>query len=239
MRSITTPQQLRTLVESLRAIDLKGWNITDVEHEIDNRQETLGSLLQSLQTEERLPDEVAAIVESFGSVKRIDRIVIPYAVAEFLLPEPTNTTGVIESPPHGASEAYLSFRRGQKIAEYRDYEADRLGLVVNWLLELNVLPELDDTRRGAIELKTVSQCKTERGEWMLDNCDPSKLTDLELQAKVNAEAAKQGWPLYESESGNGAFDGFKSAFLKRHEMPYRRDNRGKTKTAKRNSETAK
>lgn len=76
---------------------------------------------------------------------------------------------------------------------------------------------------------TISDRKAARGKWMLDECDPSKLTNLELQERVNTEAAKQGWPVYDSDTGNGAFYGFTAAYSKRHGTPYQRDDRGKTK----------
>jgi hypothetical protein len=89
--------------------------------------------------------------------------------------------------------------------------------------------------RKRIKPKSITQHKLERGEWMLDNCDPSKLTDLELQEKVNREASKRGWPLYESEKGNGAYAGYETAYLKRNHTPYHRDDRGKNKRAKRDA----
>lgn len=151
MRSITTPQELRTLVESLRAIDLTGWEITDVFAELDTLHEILGDLLRSLEAVGRLPDDLAKVVAAAVHDNRTNGKAVYWAAAGFLLREPTNATGVIESPPIGASEAYLSFRRRRKIVEYRDNEADRLGVVVNCLLELNVLPAPDNIRCGAIE----------------------------------------------------------------------------------------
>ena len=65
--------------------------------------------------------------------------------------------------------------------------------------------------------KTITQLKAERGEWMLDNCDPFKLTNKQLQAEVNAESPNYGWPLFDSDTGNGAFDAYKTAYFNRHE----------------------
>ncbi|WDQ19010.1 hypothetical protein [Rhodopirellula sp. P2] len=76
---------------------------------------------------------------------------------------------------------------------------------------------------------TIAEKKLERGEWMLDNCDPTKLKNRELQKMVNDEGTERGWPLFDSETGNGAFDAYKRAYLERFKVPFSRDNRGRSK----------
>ncbi|MCD0457935.1 hypothetical protein [Roseiconus lacunae] len=82
-------------------------------------------------------------------------------------------------------------------------------------------------------VRSLAKDKEDRGNWMLDNCDPTKLSNLELQKEVNRESKTRGWPLFDSETGNGAFEAYKKAFFLRNGHPFKRDDRGKNKTSKR------
>lgn len=229
MDIIDTPKQLRTTVESLRSIDLNGWELTDLFRECDRRFEAMGSLLRLLQVEGRLPEQLATLVVEADNGKASRNKAVFYHVAASILPTSTETNnGVIHWHHHGHSDAYLKYRRQQKLEDYRNEEVARLEAVVNCLLTLDVWDEPDDQRS-----KTTRERMQDLHDWALENFSLGEDGNaLDLQRMVNAEAVKRGLQTYDSGTGNGIAEAYKRAWERKHSGKYPKDNRGRGKSRK-------
>ncbi len=127
------------------------------------------------------------------------------------------------------SSSDLNVEVGELQGDGNEYGASSSERTQSTVVPTEGVETLDVSKGGS---KSFAQLKIERGDWMVHNLDPKVMTNIELQNAVNKEGTIHGWPQFESEKGNGAYEAYKRAYFRIKKKPYERDDRGKKKQPK-------
>ncbi|TWT49241.1 hypothetical protein Pla22_44330 [Rubripirellula amarantea] len=113
-----------------------------------------------------------------------------------------------------------------------------------WDIQRSVLIEerSDEVQNAAAKSdhpKSVQERKNELFEWSVREFTLGETGNAkDLQEVVNKEAVKRGLTPYDSGTGNGVADAYKRAYKRIHGRRYDKDNRGRGRKRKSNSEIA-